>query len=1105
MRKAYFLLILLVLFPMYALAQRTITGQVQDEQGEPLIGVAVVVRGTTTGVITDWDGRYSISVPEGAVLVFSSLGMETVERRVAAGVSVLNVTMALESGFLEEVVVTAMGVVAERSRMNFAVQSVGGEALNEGGHANIATALAGRVANLQVTTASGSPNAGSQMILRGVSSMNPSMQNEPLFVLDGMPLTGGSTALNDINPNNIENITILKGAAASALYGQQAANGVVMITTRQPVTGRIRATAGMSLEVSTPWRLPAVQTTYGPGSRGVYARNSGGGWGPPLPEDEQIFDNLRNSLQTGVFQRYNFNVTGGSERFSAVASIDHSRNHGIILNDFRNSTGAMVRAVFRPLETLQITTQLHVTETTSRGGMGISGLIGWPINDDITHWREGESNFPRRRHFNDGATNRPQSPTSPLFGRNMDHSVSNRLRNIMNVELQFTPIRNLSITGRAGFDNVNAGSFGYTVPRWDRAVVFDLTPPTRPTLAPDPPMPQEPLCPRGTPQCAADWARFDDQMRERAAVIAANQRAFENAMARYESLLEDLAERYATYRSPSNLNYLSNLDINALTVATDGSLDQFGSAFGRITQSSSRSTTFRSSLMANYTIDLPQDVQLGFMAGTDMQMRDQISQSLTGRGFLMPGTFSFENTDPERILPSDRSVTRGSLYRTVGTFGEIRADWRRIASLSVTGRWDWSSTINHNPFFYPSITGGVLFTELFDIASDTFTFGRLRGNWAQVGTDAPRAIYDRRFRTMDFPGGGFVIDPTRSTGDWGLQPEISSSWEIGTDLRFFRGRTRLDLAYYNVTSNNQIVTVRVSTASGHILQTRNEGSIRNHGMELTLDQDIIRGRDFSWTAGLNLGFNRGKVMSLPDEINEIPGSGQWGTIFTAAVLGGSTTGVLGTDYLRNEAGQVIVDGNTGFPLINPFNRLYIGNREPMFSGGLTNNFNFRGLNLSFLFDGRVGGEVVNLTKRGMISNGQHPMLEHYRGRQVVFDGVVRQDDGSFTPNTRPITLDQETITNTLWTVCSNFLEDGTFLRLNFVTLGYDLAPHLNVSQLSSLRLSFTASNVFMLTRYTGQSPMINANVAAGGTGSAGIEEFPSPLTRNFNFGIVATF
>ncbi len=332
---------------------------------------------------------------------------------------------------------------------------------------------------------------------------------------------------------------------------------------------------------------------------------------------------------------------------------------------------------------------------------------------------------------------------------------------------------------------------------------------------------------------------------------------------------------------------------------------------------------------------------------------------------------------------------------------------------------------------------------------------------------------------------------------------MSYSWEVGADLRFFNNRTRLDIAYYYVKVDNQIVTVRVSPTSGFILQTRNEGSIRNQGVEFTLDQDIIRQRDFNWTATLNFGLNRGKVVDLPEELSEIQGS-QYGDVYTSAYLGASTTALSGKDYLRTEDGKIICTAD-GYPQIDPDKNVLIGNREPKFIAGLTNTFNYKGWTLSFLIDGRLGGDVLNVTERGLISNGQSKTLETYRGRQVVVDGVVEQPDGSYIQNTTAITLDHTTINNYFQAVSSNFVEDGSYIRLSYVTLGYDFSKLTRNTPFTGLRCSFTANNLFMLTKYTGSDPTCNANVDAKGTGSAGIDSYAVPATRSFNFSISATF
>ena len=398
----------------------------------------------------------------------------------------------------------------------------------------------------------------------------------------------------------------------------------------------------------------------------------------------------------------------------------------------------------------------------------------------------------------------------------------------------------------------------------------------------------------------------------------------------------------------------------------------------------------------------------------------------------------------------------------------------------------------------------MLFSELFGITNKWFNYGKLRGNYAVVGKDAMPYLYDRRFKQFGtFPDNGYGIDPTLSSADRNLMPELAYSWEIGADFRFFDNKTRLDLAYYSVKNDNQIVVVRVSPASGYILQTRNEGAIRNHGFEFSLEQDIIKNRNFSWTSMLNFGFNRGKVVSLPENVSEITGD-QYGDIFTSAYLGASTTAISGKDYLRTEDGKIIVN-ELGYPQIGPRKDALIGNREPKFLAGLTNTFRYKDLSFSFLLNGRVGGDVANVTERGLISMGQSKMLEQYRGRQIVVDGVVKLPDGTYAPNTSAITLNAPTLIDYFFAVSSNFIEDGSFLRLSYVTLGWDLSRYVKNTSLKGLRCSLTANNLFLLTKYTGADPTLNANTSRGGTGSAGIDNYAVPNTTGYNLTISASF
>ena len=391
--------------------------------------------------------------------------------------------------------------------------------------------------------------------------------------------------------------------------------------------------------------------------------------------------------------------------------------------------------------------------------------------------------------------------------------------------------------------------------------------------------------------------------------------------------------------------------------------------------------------------------------------------------------------------------------------------------------------------------------------NDWFSYGKIRGNWAKVGKDCSSYLFTPSYKKWaTFPDGGFSIDPTTAVADKNLQPEMIKTWEIGADLRFFNSKTRLDLAYYSTTADNQIVTVRVSPASGTILQTRNEGVLENTGVEATLSQDIIQNRDFQWTATLNFSLNRGKVKSLPDGITEIQG-GQFGDIFASAYLNGSSTSITGKDYLRTDDGQVICDEN-GYPKINPTKSVLIGNREPDFLLGFGSNFTWKDLSVSFLVDGRVGGDVANVTGRGLLSNGQAYILENYRNREAIFKGVVEQADGTYAPNTKPIILDQQTISNYFYNVSSNFIEDGSYIRLSYVTVAYDFSKYMKKlggsNPIKGLKCSLTGRNLFLLTKYTGSDPQIMSGVASG-TGSMGIDNYSVPSLRSFNFNVNLTF
>ncbi|MFZ4581661.1 MAG: SusC/RagA family TonB-linked outer membrane protein, partial [Paludibacter sp.] len=909
------------------------------------------------------------------------------------------------------------------------VQTLNSEALTDSKSANFVNSLQGKVSGVSVTNAGGSPNSGTQIVLRGISSINSSQSNEPLFIVDGMPISGGGSSAALINPNDIENVTVLKGAAAAALYGQEAANGVIMVTTKQGTVGKIITEVSAGIQIDNPVRLPQIQQMFGPGSLGFYKPLTGGGWGPPLQAGEKTYNNIGNYFKTGIYQKYDIRMSGGTEKFQSSASVNYTSNKGIVPNDYLEKLGIKLKGTYKISDKLSANLTADILNSNSRGGGSISSVYSWPINDDIMNYEK--NGWPRFRYLSETA--KQDSPLSPMWSRMKDNGTNRSVRNLLQGSLNYKPIRNLELTGRLSYDQNNYSYDGYSVPRFDDSVIL--------------------------PELNVDSPTYS------------------------QDLAKQNLQPYFTEKQ------LASIDKDLL-----GSYDY----------SSSGGQLLTASAMATYKIELSKDYSIETLAGAEAKMRDGLSAAMAGRNFIIPGIYSMSNVD-EVIKVQDASVGH-STRRNLGVFGEIKADYKGIANLSFTSRWDWSSTIEqkYNPYFYPSITGGVIFTELFKISNNYLTFGKLRGNWARVGKDAPAYLFDRKFTQYPtLPDGGYGVDPSKSVAS-NLLPEISDSWEVGVDLRFFNNKTKLDLAYYSTAVANQIVTVRVSPASGYILQTRNEGNIKNSGIEWTLEQQLIKSRSFLWTANLNFGLNRGVVVDLPDDIVEIQGT-QYGDIFPTAYLNGSTTAISGKDYLRNTDGKVIV-GEDGKPKINPTKSVIIGNREPDFLLGLSSTFKFNELSLSFLIDGRKGGDVVNVTGRGLWSAGMNKSLEFYRGRQVVWDGVVQQTDGSFVKNTTPIVLDYRTITESYAGVSSNFIEDGSYIRLSYVTLAYNLSKLLSKkSALKGLSCSLTGTNLFLLTKYTGSDPQINANTAAGGTGSMGIDNYPIPNTSGINFTLNANF
>jgi len=663
MKKIILLFVGFTFLIQFSYSQKNIvSGSVTSkEDGLPIIGASVLEKGTTNGTVTNTEGVFSFPFSTGATLVFTYVGMEKKEVKLGSD-KFMNVILSSSSVAIEEVVVTAMGVKQEKKKLNFAVQSLNADELTNGQSANFVNSLQGKVAGISVTNAGGSANAGSQIIIRSVSSINPSQSNEPLFIVDGMQISGGATKAGDINPNDIENVTILKGAAASALYGQEAANGVIMITTKSGKEGKVKVSVNSSLQIDNAIRVPEIQSMYAPGAAGFYKDQTSGGWGPLIQPGEKIYDNVGNFLKTGVYQKYDISASGGTNNFTGYASASYSDNKGVVPSDYLNKIGVLVKGTYSPNKKLTINMMANIINNSSRGfGASMSSIYDMPINYDMSNYINPDGSILWRYLT---PTNKEKSPMNPYWSRYQDYGKNETTRNMMQGAINWKPIKNLEIIGRINYDQTNYSSISNTTPRFSKS---DFT---------------------------------------------------------AEELLS------------VDLDY-----------------------FGSFSYTQSKSQLFTASALATYKLDLTNDFALNFLAGTELKTTNSLESALGGRDFVIPGDFYSQQNLGEVINGADKDVYLfRTLKRNYGYYGELRFEYKGLAHLSVTGRNDHSSTLDpdKNSYFYPSVTGGAILSELLHLATDELSYLKIRGNWAKVGKDARPYLVSERKHPIFFNN---LIDP----------------------------------------------------------------------------------------------------------------------------------------------------------------------------------------------------------------------------------------------------------------------------------------------------------------------------------------------------------
>jgi TonB-linked SusC/RagA family outer membrane protein len=1010
---------------------KTITGRVtSSDDGTALPGVSVVVKGTANGASTDGDGKYTIQAAPGSVLVYTFIGMLSQERTVGVD-NTIDVVLKSDAKSIDEVVVTALGITQEKRALGYAVTEVKGSTVAQTQRENFLNGLQGRVAGVEVTSTSGLPGSSSSIMIRGVSSLSGS--NQPLFIVDGLPIdnktfsTSGlasdkssGTAFNnrgvdftnraaDINPEDIESITVLKGPEAAALYGIDAASGAIVITTKRGKAGEGQINYSNSFRVERIVKHPEIQQVYNRGDNGIYsdAQDVLRYNGPMYASETPFYNNIEDFFQTAFTQKHNLTFQGGTEKSTYRISSSYTGQEGFVPGTQlqKLNLGSAVTSKLNKYISTDITFDYTYQDNdqTYRGDGGpLIGLLLWPSNDDASNYLTTGGN---RRRFSSGAA----EFENPYFNVNKNKmgAVTNRYRT--NVQLSVDPTDWFKFVGNAGFDF-------YT----------------------------------------------------------------------------------------TEINLLRHAESNSA-----------GSRGGVIDQATDKTRNVNLQYYAQFNRSFFGDkLHADLKLGSALNSFDYYTLGAYGEGFLDPNLSTVNNVDPTK----QRVVSTVRQRRLVGAFGNLVLDYDGLLYLTLTGRNDWTSTlpIENRSFFYPSAALSFNFTELNALSGikNVLSYGKLRASVAQVGKDANPYSIVPALETQVTTGGGFGYGFTAPSPF--LKPEMKTSYEVGTEMKFFDNRVGFDLTYYNSKAVDQIVKdLRLSYGTGFILQVFNGGTIRNSGVEFQLNATPVLKNDFTWDVLANFTKQWSELVELPQNLSEFYVSDTWlyGNIRNGSRPGGSLTTLTGFDYLRNDKGQILINPATGFPMRNTTNWVVVADRQPDFNVGLTNTFSYKGLSLSFLLDIRKGGDIFNATEHFLTQRGLSKRTLN-REQTIVYQGVLKDGkENTESPTVNNIVIDPyrnpDFWTSTGGVTEVDFIEkDINWVRLRDVTLNYNLPTSVlqRTKFAKNASVFVTGTDMFILTNYSGLDPVVNGNSAAvGGSGAAGIDFGNFPMPMGVNFGVRVGF
>ena len=1012
----------------------TCTGIVKDQTGETVIGASVVVKGTTNGTITGMDGDFSLkNVKKGDIIQISFVGYQTMD--VTWDGNPINVILQDDTHKLQEVVVTALGIKREKKALGYAMQEVKGDVLAAAHETNLANALTGKVSGVQIIRSSNGPGGSSKIQLRGANSVTG--LNQPLIVVDGIPMdnfTGASNndidnpsldmgnGLSDINAEDIESMSVLKGASAAALYGSRAGNGVILITTKKGTKKKgLGITISSSVSAETTFMLPKRQSAFGQGENGIFNATSDYSWGPAVAGQEytkwdgstgnmQIYDNVNNYFNTGTNFTESVSFSQQFDKTSVYTSINR-------MDDASMIPGA----------------KLNRTNLTLRASSTFGNNDRWSIDAKV-------------QYINTEAKNRP---INGARGNNAFYTVFNMPTTI--------DIRDFSGPVRNAAEEMIWWSKGGLNPYWMK------------DYNPNRDIRNRFLLNGSLKYKFTDWLDAEIKAGTDMYFTEGEEKLYTGS---------SINNKNSSYSTRENKFYENNFSF-LISGHKDAILGKFGGTF-----------TFGGNLM------------------------ERRSSGLEGAQSLLtaPNLFSLNNGDKKNLTITE-PFTHKKINSLYGTLGFNYDGW---AFLDATFRNDWSSALvkENRSFFYPSVSFSWVVSDMIEKIGknmpDWFTYAKTRVSFAQVGNDMDAYQLYNTYTIGSDANGNTTAGQGKTKFDADVRSELITSWEAGAELKFFNNRFGIDFAWYKTNAKRQLMNIPLNNLAGYENMKVNAGNIQNTGIELMINGRPIETAQFSWDSQLNLSKNKSKIIELlPGKPGMQYALGGSDALQVYAVAGGTYGEIWGTKYLRVEEGEFkgqLLLNDAGLPQATS-EKHKIGEQQPDFLLGWTNSFNYKNFTLSFMIDGRFGGDIFSFTNLNLQRSGISDVTAPGGVREdMLVQGVISDGSGGYKINDQKVSAERyyKALATGRAGISEAFLYDATNIRLRNVSLNYNFpSSMLKKTPFQQVRLGFSVNNVWMITSHlNGIDP---ESVYATSTNASGLENSSAPTSRSYLFNVTLAF